>query len=477
MRSDADFSVVIIGGGFCGVLTMINLIEKSMGKTSITIINKGYPLARGVAYKTYSDKHLLNVEARNMSAFPDKPDHFVEWCLLQKDLEVSTEDLPFTYMPRNMYGRYIEEMFNNSVKNIPEHLSINILEDEAIDIDKLDQNYVVKTASGKKIIADKIVLATGNCEPCPPSIPNAAVLKSKNYFSNPWCEKAVLNLNDSDTTLIIGTGLTMVDVIIGLRENNFKGKIISLSPHGYNILPHRKLPPQQYILDELTPPYDLETLFKLFYRHIRAARKLGLPGETVVDAIRARTQEIWQQLSLSDKKKFMTHLRHLWGVARHRLPAHVHQEIQQMIKDENLRVIAGRIKNITENENGIEVKIQKRKDQSELILNVSRIINCTGPETDICKQKSPLFDSLIKKGFICSDNMNLGVDANANGQVRDKNQLFSKQIFAIGSLLKGMLWESTAIPELRLQAATVAELIVKDNASVRRNEKRSTFNV
>ena len=76
MRSDAHFSVVIIGGGFCGVLTMINLIEKSTGKTSITIINKGYPLARGVAYKTYSEKHLLNVEARNMSAFPDKPDHF-----------------------------------------------------------------------------------------------------------------------------------------------------------------------------------------------------------------------------------------------------------------------------------------------------------------------------------------------------------------------------------------------------------------
>lgn len=84
----------------------------------------------------------------------------------------------------------------------------------------------------------------------------------------------------------------------------------------------------------------------------------------------------------NDKKKFMMHLRHLWGVARHRLPAYVHQEIQQMINEEKLKVIAGRIRIITECENAFEIKIRKRKDQSELILKVGRIINCTGPETD-----------------------------------------------------------------------------------------------
>src|SRR6185436_6655059 len=120
---------------------------------------------------------------------------------------------------------------------------------------------------------------------------------------------------------------------------NFKGKVIALSPHGYNILPHRKLPPQRYILDELSPPYDLENLFRLFYKHIRQARKRGLPGETVVDAMRAKTQEIWQLLSLADKKKFMTHLRHMWGVARHRLPAYVHEDLQEMMRDKKLEVI------------------------------------------------------------------------------------------------------------------------------------------
>lgn len=464
MHSDSEFSVVIIGGGFCGVMTLINLINNADKKIAITLINKGYPIARGVAYKTYSDLHLLNVETKNMSAFHDQPDHFLKWCLNQENIFFNNDELPFTYLPRNIYGRYLDEIFEEKINNIPANVSLQIIDDEATDIDKHNHRLIVRTTSGINIISDKIILATGNCEPGPPTLSNQAFLQSKNYFSNPWFENAVLGLQDDQTTLIIGTGLTMVDVIIGLREKNFKGKIIALSPHGYNILPHRKLPPQQYILDELLPPYDLENLFRLFYKHIRAARKRGLPGETVIDAIRVKTQEIWQHLSLNDKKKFMMHLRHLWGVARHRLPSFVHQEIQQMINEEELKVIAGRIRNITEGENGFEIIIRKRKDQSELILKVARIINCTGPETDIRKQKSLLFCSLLKKGIIRPDVMNLGIDATSEGQIIDEKNIVSNQIFAIGSLLKGKLWESTAIPEIRIQAFHLAELILNDSA-------------
>ncbi len=470
MNVETTFSTVIIGGGFCGVMTVVNLINRADENISITLINKGYPIARGIAYKTYSDLHLLNVETRNMSAFHDQPDHFLKWCLNQKNIGFNKDELPFTYLPRNMFGRYLDEIFQEKINNLPKNISLHIIDDEATGIEKQNHRFIVSTTSGKNIVADKILLATGNYEPSPPVLTNSTLLHNKNYYSNPWSEKTVLGLQNDQTTLIVGTGLTMVDVLLGLREKNFNGKIIALSPHGYNILPHRKLPPQQYILDELSPPYDLENLFRLFYKHIREARKRGLSGETVVDAIRARTQEIWQLLSLNDKKKFMTHLRHLWGVARHRLPAYVHQEIQQMIKEEKLNVIAGRIRNITECENGFEIKIRKRKDQSEQLLKVARIINCTGPETDIRKQKSSLFSSLLNKGIIRPDVMNLGIDATTEGHIIDENNIVSNQIFAIGSLLKGKLWESTAIPELRVQAFKVAKLILKD-----RSKKISDF--
>ena len=470
MQTDSTFSVVIAGGGFCGVMSLVNLIDQSKSKINITLINKGYPLARGIAYKTYSDLHLLNVETRNMSAFHDRPDHFLLWCLNQKNINFHKEELPFTYLPRNLYGIYLDEIFEEKIKNIPGNITLQIIDDEVTDIEKNNHRLIVKTLSGKNISADKFIVATGNCEPGPPIIKNLAFLKSKNYFSNPWTEKAVLEIEEHQTVLIIGTGLTMVDVIIGLREKNFNGKIITLSPHGYKILPHRKHLPQHYILNELTPPYTLENLFRLFYKHIREARKHGLSGETVVDAIRLRTQEIWQLLSLDDKKKFMMHLRHLWGVARHRLPIHIHEQIQQLIKEEKLEVIAGRLREITENENGFEIKIRKRKDQSELILKAKRIINCTGPETDIRKQKSPLFEALLNKRMIRPDALNLGIETTADGNIIDEKNMVSNQIFAIGSLLKGKLWESTAIPELRSQAHKMAEIILKNM-----NKKNANF--
>ncbi len=464
MKSDSGISVVIAGGGFCGLMTLVNLIKKSSHKINITLINKGYPLARGVAFHSYSELHLLNVEARNMSAFADQPEHFVEWCRSYNEVGTHADDIPTTYFPRNLYGKYLLDIFNSSISDLDPNIKVNLVDDEMSDIEKNEESFIVYTSQGKKIQADKIVLATGNCEPGPPVLNNPEFIKSKKYFSNPWSEQAVLNLKNNDDVLIIGSGLTMADVIIGLREKDFTGKIISLSPHGFNILPHRKSTPQRYILDELNPPYTLENLFRLFYKHIRQARKHGQSGETVVDAIRAKTQEIWQNISHDDKKKFMTHLRHIWGVARHRLPSKIHSQIQQMIQDKKLEIIAGRIKNINDCENGIEVIAQRRKDQSELVIKVARIINCTGPQTDIRKQNSALYNSLLKKGMIRPDEMNLGIDANSEFQVIEANNNTCESIYAIGSLLKGKLWESTAVPELRSQASRLADALVKVSA-------------
>jgi uncharacterized NAD(P)/FAD-binding protein YdhS len=463
MLSDTAFSVVIAGGGFCGMMTLVNLARKADREIKIVLINKEYKIARGIAFKSYSDLHVLNVEARNMSAFPDQPDHFIQWCENHPEVKKKKSEIPFTFFPRNLYGSYLDDIFNNTIKNLPDFVTVEILTDEVSDIKKSEDQLIVFTSGGKKFIADKVVLATGNSEPGPPNLSDKSFLNSKKYFPNPWKEEAVTGLSNDSAVLIIGAGLTMVDVIIGLIEKNYTGKIISLSPHGFNILPHKKSRPQRYILDELSPPYTLENLFRLFYKHIRQARKHGETGETVVDAIRAKTQEIWQELTLDDKKKFMTHLRHLWGVARHRLPAYIHQQMQFLIKDGKLKVIAGRIIEINEPDNDVEVHIQKRKDQTELVIHVARVINCTGPQTDIRRQNCALYNNLTENGMIRPDEMNLGVDATANGQVIDSSGNISDQLFAIGSLLKGKLWESTAVPELRLQAMKVAEQIISMN--------------
>ena len=454
--------IVIIGGGFCGTMTAVNLLKKAKTPLNITLFNYGYPEGKGIAYKTYTDKHVLNVPCQNMSAFSDQPDHFLNWCKQNSGGVDDVNELPGKFLPRNLYGNYLDSLFQESIKSKSDNVNFQMINEEVVDIDQSGSSFVVTSSSGIKTEADKVVLATGNHPPSHPPISKTDFHESKRYFANPWKEDSINNIDSSEPILIVGTGLTMVDVVLGLQEKKFTGKIIALSPNGFNILAHKKHHPQRNILDELSPPFELTKLFKLFYKHVREAHLRGESGETVVDAVRSQTQVIWQQLTLEDKKRFMAHIRHLWGVARHRLPGEIHMQIQSMIANKSLQVMAGRISDIDDTDQHLEVKISLRGSDNTELIKVQRIINCTGPLTDISKFKSQLYTNLLKKKIIRADEMKLGIDATAQGHIIDETGKQSKNLFTLGSLLKGKLWESTAVPELRKQTEVVADLLLAD---------------
>jgi len=460
MNQNSGNKIAIIGGGFCGIMTAVNLFAKSSNPLSITLFNARYPEGRGIAYKSYSDKHVLNVACQNMSAFADDADHFLNWCKVHPEYRAYGEELGSKFLPRNLYGKYLDDVLKEALQKKRADISFVTIQEEVVDIEKKDSIYEIISQTGKKITADKIVLATGNHLPAHPSLSDQSYTASPRYFANPWQEAAVSNTEPNETILIIGTGLTMVDVVLGLTVKNFRGKIIALSPSGFNILAHKKHHPQRDILDELEPPFDLNKLFRLFYKHVRNARLRGESGETVVDAVRSQTQVIWQQLSTADKKRFMTHLRHLWGVARHRLPGEIHKQIQEMIAENKLEVIAGRIAGITSSKDSLTISVKLKGTDKQEILQVQRVINCTGPQPDISKFDSKLYSNLLTKKMIRPDDMKLGIDASAEGRIIDGTGKESKDLFTLGSLLKGKLWESTAVPELRKQAAQVAELLL-----------------
>ena len=157
----------------------------------------------------------------------------------------------------------------------------------------------------------------------------------------------------------------------------------------------------------------------------------------------------------------MSRLRHLWGVARHRIPLTIHDQIQQLRIEGKLRIKSGKITDLTETENGIKVDYFDKKEVKEKVILVGRIINCTGPETDIDKLSTPFLKNCLVKGIINQDNLKLGINADINTyQVLDSQGNKQNNIYTIGSNLKGMLWESTAVNELRFQSEKLAEELV-----------------
>ena len=458
-----DHTIAIIGGGFCGNMLAVHLLSNAKAPLHIVLINAGYPLSKGVAYSSYSHKHLLNVPAKNMSAFPDKPSHFIDWIKKHENYRVIDQSaLPGMFLPRNIYGYYLKDLFENAIRKKPEGVSISFVHDEAIDIEEKDEKAQIHFSVSPGVIADKVVLAIGNQSPDNPPLKDNSFYSSRNYFGNPWLHEAVNHLDPEKEVFILGNGLTMVDIVLGLKEKKHKGKIYSLSPNGFQILPHRVFEPYKGLIDELKPPYDLQKVISLFRTHVKKLRDLGLAGEAAVDSLRPLTQKVWQSWSKQEKERFMYHLRHMWGVARHRLPMEVHKMVQQMILDDKLEIIAGRIQSFTETERGIRVNFKRRRDQQNYEVSVGRVINCTGPLSDINKLNRPLVKNLISRNLIQADEMKLGIDATADGTILNSDGSPSKYLITIGSPLRGLLFESTAVPELRDQAKRLSEKLLKE---------------
>lgn len=339
---------------------------------------------------------------------------------------------------------------------------IKIIDAFVIDLDIADNIASLWLSNDEKITVDTCVIASGNHIPRNPSIKNSNFFNSKNYFQNPWDIKSVTDTDSRLPILIIGNGLTMVDTVLGLLENDFENEIYSISPNGFNILPHRHSGLKYTKLtDELSDNASLFEIVKLFNKHIKRIREFGLSAEPIIDSLRPHTQIIWQRMTVNEKKLFMARIRHLWGVARHRIPLHIHDKIQQLRIDNKLHIHAGQLIDIVEEKQNIKVEFYNKKHRRNEKINVSRIINCTGPETDFMRLEKNFLKNCLLKGLISQDELRLGINADTTTfQVNDSNGNRHKNLFTIGTNLKGMLWETTAVNELRQQADTLAKTIL-----------------
>ncbi len=465
--------IAIIGGGFCGAFTVVQLLKQATKPVQIFLINKNYPHVKGVAYSTQDEKHLLNVAAAKMSAFPDQPEHFMEWIRKKKNWKhITDEELPFAYLPRNEYGHYIQQIFDDAIKQKPSFVELTILNDEAKDIIPFVNRYMVVLHANKTITADKIVLATGNFSPAEVPIKDERFYTSTNYFGNPWVASATENIKPDDTVLILGTGLTMLDTALSIASEGFKGKIEALSRSGLFPLYHKRRKPYLQILDDLKPPYRLRELYEIYFKHIEKALASGNPTEALVDAIRPKTQEIWMGLSMPEKVQFMEHVKHYWNVTRHRAAREVYDSILSLIEKNILNVNAGRVISMAETGNTIEVIFREKKTLKNKIIHVNRVINCTGPDTDITKVNDELIKNLLARGFIAPDELKLGMNALPDGSIIQRDNSLSPFLFTVGTSLKGILWESTAVPELRSQVQLLATQLLRQLFVTESSKKR-----
>jgi uncharacterized NAD(P)/FAD-binding protein YdhS len=340
-------------------------------------------------------------------------------------------------------------------------MQLEFAHDEVKDISIVDRRAQVMLASGQTIEADKVVLAVGNQAPAPFRLPGLN-LQSPKYIANPWSGWEKRLPGKDEDLMIIGTGLTMVDAFLSLKDLGWRGRITAVSRNGLLPLSHFRGFEYPDLLDADGSGIGLRNLFSIFKRHFRSAQDRNLNPAILVDKLRPFTQRIWQNFSVFEKRQFNRHFRTRWNVVRHRIAPEIHQQLQEALDLKRLEVIRGRLRGCEESDNKIKVRIDCQ-GQPRLI-EAGALINCTGPRESYVTSDLGLFNQLFSRGLLKPDELNMGIKIAPNFSVLDVDGNSSEVLFAMGSLVKGTLWETTAVPELRSQAFRLAETIVSQLA-------------
>jgi len=452
-------TIAIVGGGFSGTLAAVHLLQGEWPDgLHLVLVNRSGPLARGVAYGTRSAAHVLNVPAGRMSAFPDDPGHFFRFAR-GRDPSVAEGD----FVPRSLYGDYLEWVLREAVAGCEAGTCFTHRVARAVELRLCPEGGAELRLEGDggppALFADQVVLAAGNYSPADPAVPDAAFFAGDaRYVRDPWAPGALEGVDRRRPVLLIGTGLTMLDVALDLHGRGLEAPIHAVSRRGLLPLSHRSpaaLPcPVELGAALLAGPWTVRRYLREVRRAVAAHPEVD--WRDVLASIRPVTSALWNALPPAERARFIRHLRPYWDVHRHRAAPAISAAVHGLVRDGRLHVVAGRLLRVEAGSDGVTVRCRRRGERSAGVLQVGTVVNCTGPGGNVAALGEPLLDSLLRQGLLTPCPLGLGIRTAPGYALRDREERASEVLFHTGPLLKADYWEATAVPELRVHAARLA---------------------
>jgi uncharacterized NAD(P)/FAD-binding protein YdhS len=437
--------VVIVGGGLSGAAVAYHLLRHGGPSLRITIVERGPWLGRGLAYGVDSEVFRLNVPASKMSLDPEAPGDFVTWA--------GAEAEPDAFLSRARYGAYVVARLAGAIRKSRAKLRVVRADVASVDGDG------VRLADGSHLAAAVAVLATGIAPRIAPS-----TLPSDPRIIDAWDECAIAGLPGRGRLLILGAGLTAIDVIALLESQRFAGAATIVSRRGLLPRPHLEpLSAAAALSPELIAgaPSSLGPLLRWGRALVRDHQRRGLPWQHAVDGLRPHLTGLWQTLSPRDRRRFARSVRPYWEVLRHRAPADAHALIERWRGQGRLELVAAGVAACTPTAVGLEVAL-RLPGGAIRVERYDRIVRCIGPALERAEADTPLIHALIASGAAAADPAGLGIVTDDHGRVVDGAGRPSERLFALGALRRASSWETTAVPEIARQALAVARLVTGD---------------
>jgi uncharacterized NAD(P)/FAD-binding protein YdhS len=450
-------TIAVIGAGFSGTLLSLHLLRHCPAPTRLVLIERNSQFGRGLAYSTGNANHFLNVPAGRMSAFHDQPNNFLEWLQnLPDDERGGTPATAGAFAPRRLFGAYVRALLNEEIKRSGRE-RLELVRGRVLKIDRASRPLTLTLDRDRTAEADIAVLAVGNFPPEPMPVATPGFYDTPFYRPDPWAPDAFTNLDSNSAVLLIGTGLTTVDAVVSLLDQGHTGPIYALSRRG--LLPRRHEAVPQPPTEHAPFPTSVIELTRFLRDEAARATAHGSGWQPIIDELRPFTVDVWQAMSLADRRRFLRHMRPWWDVHRHRMAGPVADFIDKARASKQLHIIAGRVRDYSVADGEVDVSFRARGTEQFRTLRVARVVNCSGPGADYDRIEEPLIRSLLAEGIVRPDPLRLGLDVTGSCALLDRSGAISRRLFAVGPVTKGAFWEMTAVPDIRRQTEKLAEYL------------------
>lgn len=448
--------VAIIGGGAAAAALLGELLQRPLPQPlHLDWYTGGHAPGRGVAYQTRSERHLLNVRAASMGMFASQPGGFLEYMQQHDPLVTGTD-----FLPRRRYSEYLESELARTLqlgKSNGHAVQILPLTVEAL-VPQLNQVTVVHDGGSRPV--DAAVLAVGALPAQPLAGVSAEALASRRYVVDPW---NLLNRIEQiervpAEVVLIGLGLTAVDVLLELSARWPRTRFVAVSRHGLLPEVHQETVPAPtddgaMLAGDMRDAPEVRRWLRL----VRAAIGAGKDWRTVIDGLRPHTTTLWRELPAPQRRRFLRHASSAWQRVRHRMPSPVHAAIASLEKSGRLQRRRGRLQSLDVVGDALLLTLRHRGALDTL--NADLVIQTVGLDTDIEHTRHALLRQLLVDQHVLADPHGLGVMATTDGRLHHADGHWPN-LFAIGSLMRGTLWECTAMPEIRQHACRLANQLI-----------------
>ncbi len=445
---DARTRILVIGGGASGVLMAAHLLRDDP-RARVTVIEGLNPFGCGVAYSTTDPDHLLNTRVRNMSAFSDVPDHFLNWVRARPETRDRDAD---SFVGRATYGAYLSDLlapWRNHYRGDPARLTC--LQRSCLTLEEHADGVIATLDDGSRIRGAQAILATGHV------LPEA---DAEGLVTGAWTP--VGGIAPEGRVVIIGSGLSMVDQVVSLLKGGHTGPIIAVSRRGQLPRSHTPTHPLHIDIDQVPLGAPVSVLMRWVRRMAARAEALGGTWRDAVDGIRHHVALIWKHLPLAARDRFLRHAAIWWDVHRHRIPPATADRIEAAIASGQLVIERGAYRGAARGNRGeIRAMVFLKRVGAPITLQAVCILDCRGIRNDPDRHATPLIRSLLDSGQARVDPLRIGLDVDSDCRLIARDGLASRRIRALGPVSRAAFWEITAVPDIRDQAASLTPQLLQ----------------